>query len=190
MSRQRNLTGDAVLSAAANLVEEQGYCSLNISSLANALGVKPPSLYNHFKGIGDVWGQLVSVLLSRIEVAVRNAAVGRSEEAAVREIAYTYRRFAHEHGELYHALANAVSIDGSSALASFASTLRQVLHPFELKQADETDFIRIFRAALHGFVSLENAGFFQNAERTADETFDALVNSQILILQNYKGSKQ
>jgi hypothetical protein len=30
----------------------------------------------------------------------------------------------------------------------------------------------------------------QNAKRTADETFGALVDSQILILQNYKGSKQ
>lgn len=187
MPKQRKLTGDAVLSAAADLVEEQGYYSLNISSLANALGVKPPSLYNHVSGIEDVWEQLALILLSRMEAAVRNAALGRSEEAAVREMAHAYRRFANEHGELYRAFTNAVSIDGGAALGSLADTLRQVLQPLGLPRKNETDFIRIFHAGLHGFVTLERAGFFKNTGSTVNASFNALVDSQILILQNYRG---
>jgi AcrR family transcriptional regulator len=186
MLKQRNLSGAAVLAAAADLVEKQGYYRLNISSLANALGVKPPSLYNHVSGIEDVWKQLALMLLSRMENAVRNAAVGRSEEDAVREIAHTYRRFANKHGELYRVFTNAASIDGGSALGLLANTLRQVLQPFGLAHANETDFIRIFHAGLHGFVALESAGFFKNVKRTADASFAALIDSQILILQSYK----
>ncbi|MFP3153897.1 TetR/AcrR family transcriptional regulator [Lachnospiraceae bacterium ZAX-1] len=190
MPKQRNLTGEAVMSAAADLVEEQGYYSLSLSNLANALGVKPPSLYNHVSGIEDVWKQLARVLLSRMEAAVQNAAVGQSKEAAVREIAHTYRRFAAEHGELYRTFTNAASIDGGAALNSLANTLRQVLKPYGLPPTRETDFIRIFHAGLHGFVALESAGFFKNADCTVDASFDALVDSQILILHNYRRKPQ
>jgi hypothetical protein len=54
----------------------------------------------------------------------------------------------------------------------------------------ETDFIRIFHAGLHGFVALERAGFFKNVESTVDASFDALVDSQILILRNYREKPQ
>jgi AcrR family transcriptional regulator len=186
MSGQRNLTGEAVLSAAADLVEERGYCSLNISNLADSLGVKPPSLYNHVAGIDEVEEHLALVLLSRIEAAVRNAAVGRSEESAVREIAHAYRFFAKEHAELYRVFTNAASIADSEALNALAQTFKQVLRPFNLKKTDETNFIRIFRAGLHGFVALESAGFFKSAKITADASFNALVDSQIIILQHYR----
>ena len=117
---------------------------------------------------------------------MRNAAVGRSEEAAVREIAYTYRHFAKEHPELYRAFTNVGAIDGGVVLSSLADTLRQVLRPFGLTPEKETCFIRIFHAGLHGFIALEGAGFFKNAVCTADTSFDALVDSQILILQTYR----
>jgi AcrR family transcriptional regulator len=186
MPRQRNLNGEAVLSAAADLVEERGYCSLNISNLADTLGVKPPSLYNHVNGIEDIEGQLALMLLSRIEDAVRNAAVGRSEESALREIAHAYRYFAKEHAELYRVFTNAAFIADSGALNSLVQTFRQVLQPFNLAKTDETNFIRIFRAGLHGFVALESAGFFKSAELSADESFNALVESQIVVLQHYR----
>jgi hypothetical protein len=60
------------------------------------------------------------------------------------------------------------------------------LQPFKLEQTDETNFIRIFRAGLHGFVTLERAGFFKSADVTADDSFDALVDSQLFILQGYR----
>jgi AcrR family transcriptional regulator len=185
MSGKRSLTDAAVFCAAADLVEEQGYEKLSMSTLAHALGVKTPSLYNHTKGIDDVWQQLAQVTLERMEVAVRDAAIGRSEEDALREIAFAYRRFAKEHAELYRVFTNApFAKDGS--LDALANTLRKVLQPFGLEQTTEIDFIRIFHAGLHGFVTLEGAGFFKNAGATADHSFAALVDSQILIAQTYR----
>jgi hypothetical protein len=62
-----------------------------------------------------------------------------------------------------------------------------VLAPFELAEKDETNFIRQFHSALHGFVALEGAGFFRNADVTVDETFASLVECQIATITKFKG---
>ncbi|MDR1412786.1 MAG: WHG domain-containing protein [Actinomycetes bacterium] len=186
MVRQRNLTNDAVMDAAVSLVEQGGLERLTISSLAEKLSVKPPSLYNHVSGIGEVTRQLADIVLSRMEDAVKTAAVGRSKEAAIRAIAIGYRKFALNHPELYRAFTTAPSIDVKERLSSLANTLRQVLAPFELAKRDETNFVRQFHASLHGFVALESAGFFQSVEVPVDDSFASLVDCQIRILKTIK----
>jgi AcrR family transcriptional regulator len=189
MARRRNLTNDAVLSAAADIVEERGYHNLTVNKLAAALGIKPPSLYNHMNGIEEVWHKLAVVALRRMANAVLSVAAGRSEEAAIREIAYAYRRFVKEHAELYRVFTNAPAIGGAeNELNTLASSFRQVLRPFELNTDDEVNFIRIFHAGLYGFAALEGAGFFQNGQGIdAEKSFRELVESQLVILNHYRG---
>jgi AcrR family transcriptional regulator len=188
MTGRRTLTIDSVVAAAVDIVETQGYCKLTLNGLAAALGVKPPSLYNHVSGIEDVWRRLAVAALRRMENAVRGAAVGRSGESAIREIAYAYRRFTKEHAELYRAFTNAPVLEGiESELNSLASTLRQVLRPFALKTDAETYFIRIFHSGLCGFVALEGAGFFRHGQEIdADKSFRELVESQLIVLNHYR----
>jgi AcrR family transcriptional regulator len=182
MSGQRTLTREKIITTSANITEEHGYTNLNLNAIAAALGIKTPSLYNHVGGIEDVQRKLAETVLTRMETAVRNAAVGRSEKDALREIAYAYRRFAVEHPELYRAFTNAPTLGGE--LAGLAETLRSVLRPFALSDSDETNFIRSFHSALYGFVSLEQAGFFKNGNEDIDDSFATAVEWQLTILNS------
>ena len=49
MSR-KGLSRDAIVDAAAALAEEKGMENLTLRELADALNVKPASLYNHLQG--------------------------------------------------------------------------------------------------------------------------------------------
>jgi AcrR family transcriptional regulator len=178
-----------ILDAAMGLVEQNGFDSLNLNAVAACLNVKPPSLYNHVKGIHDLKSELLSVVMKRIGDAVSRSAVGRSEETALREISLAYRRFAKEHPELYRVFVSAPKLNVSGSLEAIAETLQQVLIPFCLEKTDEINFIRLFHAGLHGFVSLENAGFF-SADVDVEASFVALVDSQLTILNNPGGSRR
>jgi AcrR family transcriptional regulator len=190
MMRQRNITNDAVMEAAMQVVEQDGYGNLTMSSLAGKLGVKPPSLYNHVSGIDDVTRQLANLVLSRMEDAVKTAAIGRSKEDAIRSIAIEYRSFALDHPELYRAFTAAPSVNARNRLGSLTDTLRQVLSPFELAERDETNFIRQFHASLHGFIALESAGFFRSADVPVDDTFTSLVDCQIETIKKFRENIQ
>ena len=50
MSAKRRLNTETILNTAAELVEENGLENVSLLQVAEKLGVKSPSLYNHFSG--------------------------------------------------------------------------------------------------------------------------------------------
>ena len=188
MQRKRNLNSDMIISVAATVIEESGYDNFTIRTLADALGVKPPSLYNHFDGLDEVKQMLSLYSIKMLGDAIRDAAVGRASEDAIREIAHAYRNFAKNKKELYKAFTEVKQTQKSSDEAvSFVGTLHQILRPFDLSQDDKNKFLMIFRTGIHGFVTLENIGVFTEANVTdPDIYFEELIEKQILILNSYK----
>lgn len=49
MSAKRSVTAEKILQQSAELFAEKGYDALSLRDIANACGMKAPSLYNHFK---------------------------------------------------------------------------------------------------------------------------------------------
>ena len=183
MSDKRNLDTDSIMAAAAELVEETSFDALTLNTVATRLGVKPPSLYNHVTGIDDVRRGLAELVAARMSAAIQTAAVGRSEDEALTEMAHAYRRFATSHPELYRAFLSARSFGAGSSLSQVADTLRRVLAAYHLNENDESHFIRIFHSGLYGFAALTNIGVFSS---DVDASFDALVTSQLAVLRMMK----
>ena len=191
MGQHRRLTNTLVLTAAVEAVEEKGLNDLSLNDLASRLGVKPPSLYNHISGLEDVRKHLAKEVIFRMETAIRDSAVGRSGETALREMALAYRRFAKENPELYKAFASSrqpKDPEIEAAIQSLMSILSRVLETCGLAPEKEIHFIRIFHCGIHGFVKLETAGFF-SGNVSADETFNELIQYQIMLMNSYKKNR-
>ena len=188
MGYSRRLSSTLVLNAAIEAVDEKGLDELSIHALASRLGVKPPSLYNHISGLDDVRRQLSKEVVRRMENAIRDSAVGRSGENALREMALAYREFAKKNPELYKAFASSrqpKDPEIEATVQSLLSVLSRVLESYGLDPENEIHFIRIFHCGLHGFVSLESAGFF-GGDIAADESFTELIQNHTMLLHSYQ----
>ena len=188
MSQPRRLTNTLVLTAAVEAIEERGLDELSMQDLASRLGVKPPSLYNHISGLDDVRRQLAVEVLHRMETAIRNSAVGRSGEQALREMALAYRKFAKENPELYKAFASSRQprdTEIEASIQSLLGVLLQVLDSYGLAPEKKIHLIRLIHCGLHGFVSLEAAGFFQGGVH-ADASFAELMQTYAMLLNSYQ----
>jgi len=179
MAGKRNLDTGTIMAAAAELVEETSFEELTLNTLATRLGVKPPSLYNHVTGIDDVRRGLADLVAARMSAAIQTAAVGRSEDEALTQMAHAYRKFATGHPELYRAFLSARQLGADSSLSLVADTLRRVLTAYHLSATDEDNFIRIFHSGLYGFTALTNLGVFATG---VDASFDALVEGLLATL--------
>ncbi|MFA9380094.1 MAG: TetR/AcrR family transcriptional regulator [Acetanaerobacterium sp.] len=192
MAGKRGLTNDIVVSAAVNIVEEKGINGLSIQDLAAKLGVKPSSLYNHISGLADIRNGLAKVSLQKLEETIRNVAVGRGGAQALEEMAFAYRRFAKENPELYKAFIDSAVLEDPNvdeAAQSLARVVYRVLESYNLDHEEQIHFTRIFRSNLHGFVSLEAAGFFLK-KVDVNETFAKMVKSYIDLLNNHENAKR
>jgi AcrR family transcriptional regulator len=185
MSMKRGLDAQTILNAAAKLAEEKGLENVSFLQVAEKLGVKSPSLYNHLSGLKELSLGIAKLAIGKLEDAIRNAAVGRSKDDAFMAIALAYRKFSKENPELYKAILRFPAYNDSSIQEAGHIVVRilyQVMESYHYSKEETIHFVRGFRSALHGFVSLEEVGFFQGAEADVDESFERLVSRLISTL--------
>lgn len=159
------LDAATVTAAAAALADEIGLAQLSMSTVAERLGVKAPSLYKHVDGLPDLHRRIAILAATELGDDLRDAMQGRAGRDALAAAAQTVRTYVTRHPGRYAATLGvrptdpddplAVALDRT--LASFAAVLRG----YDLKAADEIHALRMLRSIVHGFATLEAADGFQ-----------------------------
>lgn len=172
------LDAEAVVAAAAQLADAEGLDALSLARLAAELGVRPPSLYAHVDGLGDLRRRLGIRGARELAAVIQAAAAGRAGGEALRAVADVYRSYAHEHPGTYAALQRAPDPDDEEAQAAaghVVDVVLAVLRGYGLEGDDAIHAVRIVRSALHGFVALEAGGGF-GIDLDLDESYGRLVD--------------
>jgi AcrR family transcriptional regulator len=182
MARRKgpSITRAQVVEAAVGVVREEGVDALGVSRVAQVLGIKPPSIYNHV-GPGDA--------LARAVVLQANRSILKAFQEVTREVegprdqlvalAWETRRWALDNGGLY-TLSSRLQPDNASP--DFGPVFRQMIDLFArplgrlgVADVDRIHAVRGLRAAMHGFILLEVSGQFQ-LEQDPDESYRWLVD--------------
>ena len=175
MSPRAGLDPDAVVTAAAGIVDAAGLPALTLAGVAAALGVRTPSLYAHIGGLDDLRERLARRGAEQLAARLTTAAAGRAGRDALEAVARAYRRYATEHPGLYAALQAAPTSGHDRAAAEQAvDVVVAVLGAYHLPEARVLHAVRAVRAALHGFVELERVGGF-GLPLSVDESFAGLL---------------
>jgi AcrR family transcriptional regulator len=157
------------------MVDEVGLSNLTLAALAERLGVRQPSLYKHIDSMSALQRSIAVRAKNQLAATLSRASVGRARDDAIISLSHAYRTWALEHPGRY-AAAQWVPTpgDAEAEAADWASVeiVGVVLAGYRLDGDDAIDATRALRAALHGFVTLENS-FGHPA--SIDRSFDRLV---------------
>jgi AcrR family transcriptional regulator len=169
-----------VVEEAARIADAEGLAEVTLARVAESLGVKAPSLYNHVEGLPGMLRLLTILSLEGLTDAIRNAAVGRSGADALIAVAHAYRAYAHEHAGRYAATVRAVPDDAQLSAAGLRAVevIVAVLGAWAFTGDDALHRVRIVRSALHGFISIEAEGGFGFA-LSVDESFELMLQTLI-----------
>jgi AcrR family transcriptional regulator len=180
------LDAEAVVRAAARLADAEGLEAVSLARLAGQLGVRSPSLYAHVDGLEDLRRRLGARGAAELAGMLAVAAAGKSRLAALRAVAYTYRAYAREHPGTYAAMQRAPdNADGREVVAGGArdeaaaarrlvEVILAVLAGYSLSGDQAIHAVRVVRAALHGFVVLEQERGFA-IPLSLDDTYDRMI---------------
>ena len=181
------LTPAIVVDEAARLADEVGLDRLTLATLAQRLGVALPSLYKHVRGLDALVQKVSALATAELAAVLAEAAAGRSRGDAVRSAAAAYRSYAHQFPGRYQAGQRVPDPNDPAHVAAGergVGTLFAVLRGYGLDGDDAVDATRALRSALHGFVSLEQAGGF-GLPVDVDRSYDQLVLSLDLALSSW-----
>ena len=178
MSHRAGLDQASVVEAAVKLIDEEGIEQLTLGRLAERLGVRTPSLYNHIAGLPGLKHDLTLYCLHDLLDLILRSTVGKSRAEAIFALANAYRAYAREAPGRY-ALTVQAPDPGDQEVQALAQQLvdvvRAVLAPYRLSEEVAIHAIRGLRSIVHGFISLEVAGGFAMPV-DLDASFHWLIN--------------
>jgi AcrR family transcriptional regulator len=166
-----------VVDVASEIADADGLGAVTLARVADELGVRAPSLYNHVDGRDGLQRAIALRGVGELTAVLRDAAVGRSGADALVAAARAYRAYALAHPGRYAATVGAPAADDAERLAAAGETvdvLLAVLRDWALEGDDALHAARAFRSAVHGFVALETAGGF-GIPIDLDTSFERLV---------------
>ncbi|WP_208103690.1 TetR/AcrR family transcriptional regulator [Mycolicibacterium sp. CBMA 226] len=170
-ARATKLSRDSIVSAALTFLDREGWDALTINALANQLGTKGPSLYNHVQSLDDLRRTVRMRVIDDIIGMLNTVGEGRSRDDAVMAMASAYRSYAHHHPGRYSAFTR-MPLGGddpeyTAATHAAAGPVIAVLASYGLDGENAFYAALEFWSALHGFVLLEMTGVMDGVDTDA-----------------------
>jgi AcrR family transcriptional regulator len=179
--RRARLDQEAVLTAAEEIVDRDGYDALTMTLLAAELDARVSSLYNHVANLEDLRALVQVRAMRLLGREVRHAAMGHAGADGLRVLSHALRSFARAHPQRYAAITRP-AIDPEEFFAAAADTIEALAVMVRSAGLPEERLLptgmAVF-AALHGFVSLEVAGYFATVEDDLDEVYELVVRGAV-----------
>ena len=191
MSPRSNLTKQTVVQAGADLINVEGLDALSLGRLAEKLGIRTPSLYNHVDGLPGLFRELSVLNARNLAERINEAAIGQSGPGAVRAVMQAMRSYIKEYPGLYlstlRASGTQAEVDPELEMEEARSVKvgMAVMASFGLEGEDAVHALRGLRSLVHGFATLEISGGF-GMPLELDESFSRLVDLFIAGLEGQK----
>jgi AcrR family transcriptional regulator len=155
-----------IIEAAGEIADQHGVQEVTLANLAKKLGIRPPSLYNHFDGLAGLRKKLAIYGVDKLYAAMADAAIGVSGTEAVLAVSQAYVDFARKHPGIYEATLLAPDpedVEVQRAGARIVDLSVRVLKAYRLEGEQALHAVRGLRSILHGFSTLEQKGGFKMA---------------------------
>jgi AcrR family transcriptional regulator len=174
-----------ICAEAGALANQSGLEGLSMSSLAEALKIRTPSLYSHVAGIADVRRILALHGLAELERGAARSTVGKSGPEAVRALLTGYRDWVRRNPGIYEATVptpDSSDVEWREAVDRLSETCVSAMQGYGLHGDEAIHALRAMRSVVHGFVSLEAAGAMRGVVER-DASFAWLVESFLLAME-------
>jgi AcrR family transcriptional regulator len=170
------LNRDAVTALALEVLDEGGPEALTLRSVAARAGVASPSLYKHVQNLEHLRDLVTVAVLEEAAGEIGSAVMGRSGREALASFLSTYRGYAQRKPYRWALMEHPSAEDPAVAAAAgrLVDIAYAVVRGFGLSEAEQVDAVRTLRAAVTGFIGLEQGGGFRIA-RDLDTSFQFLV---------------
>ena len=168
--RFREMMRADILSAARELLRQGGFAALSMRALAEAVGVRAPTLYDYFENKDAVLNALFLVGVEEARAHFfRMAALTPPGASRVIGIGLGYYDFAQENPELFQLIFGRIDPNyvpgeaqmdaGHELFIGFRNEVAEGIVSGDFEPTDVDQLTMTLWAALHGVVCLEMAGF-------------------------------
>lgn len=164
MAHRAGLDQASVVEAAASLIDEEGIAQLSLGHLAERLGVRTPSLYNHITSLLGLKRDLTLYCSRDLLDHITRVTIGKARDEAIFAFVDAYRAYAVANPGRYALTIRAPDAEDQEmqvVAQRYLEVIQAILAPYKLSEEDSIHAIRSLRSIVHGFTTIEAAGGFE-----------------------------
>lgn len=179
---KKGLSKDIIVQTAVEMIAEHGLEAFSLRELAARLAVQPASLYNHVANSDDLYTSVGTLVMGQLRDVLVQATAGKTGDEAVRALAAAYYRYGKENPELYKTIIAMRNKEGNALQGPFKETLTPFYDALSAYHLPETEIIamhRMLRGLIHGYLMLEEAGYFTRPLVSTADSFEMAVQNYI-----------
>ena len=152
------VTKEDVIRAASDLADRQGLNGVSLKSVAERLGLRTPSLYNHVLSLDDLLRDMAHRGMREINCRMTEEAVGISGTEAIQAASRAYFGFMIEHPGVYETIQWAVwhgSDETAEIFSSYQALLAKLISSCGMDQHCLEEITDLLAGLLHGYCTLQ-----------------------------------
>lgn len=182
--RQKKEVRDSILQAAWQLVNEDGWQSLSIRKIADAIEYSVPVVYDHFENKEAILYEFSKLGFRLLGNNLANARVKHTDPSLQLEsIAYAYWNFAFENKEYYQVMfglgmPRCEQVKKMQEIMDFTEIIKTTIEDISVKNNKLVDsFLKLnsFWSMLHGLVSINLMASHQAHDGVSIDDFNAMI---------------
>lgn len=175
------ITKAAVIQAASDIADKDGLHNVSLKVIAEKLGIRPPSLYNHIESLDELLREVAHNGMRIMNDTMMKAAIGQVGEAALKTVAVAYLNYMIEHPGVYEIIQWA-SWNGTEQTAiifnDYLSLLKTLICSCNFKTEKNEEILNMITGMIHGYTTLQLKYAFSDPEKVRQElceTMDTLL---------------
>jgi len=167
-----------IVEAALELVERHGRDGFSMNDVAEAVGIRAPSLYGRFKDRESLLAAVELLAWDELAKFLGDSIVVDDPEASLIAQAQAIRRFAKNHPNSYSLFFDIRSAPSEEGTKARAAAVGKLMPSLGMLVGEQHAFAaaRVAVPFLHGFISMELANGFRLGARV-DEAFETGVRT-------------
>lgn len=183
------ITKSVVINTASNIADEQGLHNVSLKIVAERLGIKTPSLYNHINNLEDLLREVAHKGMTSMNERMEKAAIGKTAEIAIKAVAIEYLNFMIEHPGVYETIQWATwngTHETAQIFENYTDLLKTLICSCEVERANIEEILNLLTGIIHGYTTLQLRYAFDNPEQVRLNLTKALDIVLLGVHETYK----
>lgn len=190
--KKHNINNDLIISTCVELVNKRGLEKLTLKDLADALEIKPPSLYNHVSSLESIKEKLMIYGWKEIEEKMIESAVGVSGYDALKNMCYAFYEYATSNKGVFEAMLwynKFATEEKNQSTQRLFESLFKIMKSLNISETNINHLIRTLRSFLEGYCLLVNNNAFGNPI-SIKESFELSLEIILTGIKSLEGVKK
>lgn len=161
------ITKEKIIKITSDIANQKGLSSISLKVIAEELGIKTPSLYNHIESLDDLLRGVAHVGMREMNDKMKESVIGKIGDESIIVVGVEYFKYIIVNPGIYEVIQWVGwhrNDETNFILSDYQELLKKLIRSCNFREEKIEDILTLITSIFHGYSSLELAKALEDKE--------------------------